>query len=134
MPLYDTAYNSMIQRCYNEKQNNYERYGGRGIRVCDRWLESSKAFWKDMGKRPPGLTLDRIDNNGNYEPENCRWATLKEQCANRRPRRAEFLISVDGIFHSALEWSRISGTNKSTIYKRRRRGWTDKQCIFGMQV
>lgn len=82
-PEYE-AYKDMKKRCLNPKHKGYKNYGGRGISVCERWLESFDNFKADMGNRPPGKSLDRIDNSGNYEPSNCRWATAKEQIANRR--------------------------------------------------
>ena len=79
------AWSNMIQRCTNPNNNRYSDWGGRGISVCERWL-TFENFFADMGVAPDGMSLDRINNDGNYEPANCRWATRSEQRRNQRPR------------------------------------------------
>lgn len=82
-PTHNT-WKSMIQRCGNPRATDYDLYGGRGITVCEHWRTSYSSFLADMGERPDGMTLDRIDNDGNYEPGNCRWATATVQVRNSR--------------------------------------------------
>jgi len=102
----------MFQRCYNKNCGNYKRYGGRGISVCERW-HTFENFLADMGDRPTGKTLDRYpDNDGNYEPGNCRWATRNEQNNNKRTSR---FIEHDGRRKTIQQWSVELGLTQETI-------------------
>jgi hypothetical protein len=97
---------AMKQRCYNPKAHDYRLYGARGIRVCNRWLDSYAAFFEDMGPKPIGKSLDRKNNDGPYSPENCRWATPIEQHNNTRACR---LIEFRGERLTLSQWSRKTG-------------------------
>ncbi len=108
------VWHSMISRCKYEKSDMYKKYGGRGIRVCDRWANSFELFLLDMGSRPTNKhSIDRIDVNGNYEPSNCRWATIDVQANNRRNN---VHIEYMGITLTRSQWARRLNCNPSTFY------------------
>lgn len=113
------SWQRMKTRCFNQNSVDYARYGGRGITVCDRWLQFEN-FLEDMGARPDGLQLDRIDNNGNYEPSNCRWVSKKE---NARNRSSCVFIVIEGKRLTVTEWADITGVNAEAIQQRIKRGW-----------
>lgn len=121
------SWQSMLSRCNNKNAKGFERYGGRGIRVCERWLKFEN-FLLDMGERQKGKTIDRIDVNGNYEPENCRWASIMEQCNNKRSNR--FLL-LNGSKITVAEASRKYGINYETLISRiTQRGWSDEKAVI----
>lgn len=121
------AWMNMIQRCTATKWRRYADYGGRGIRVCERWMSSFEAFLEDMGARPtPHHSLDRIDNNGNYEPGNCRWATRKEQYRNRR---SNHVVTVGNTTAVLSDWAAAAGINKVTLRSRLKRGWSPEMAV-----
>lgn len=111
------AWQEMKKRCSNPNTKNYCRYGGRGIKVCERWLECFENFFTDMGLKPSRQhSLDRFpDNNGNYEPGNCRWATLREQSLNRR---TNVRLTYAGKTLTIQEWSEETGMNRKVIESR----------------
>jgi len=126
-PTY-TSWYAMKKRCQNPNCPAYKNYGSRGIKVCERW-QDFENFLSDMGERPEGLTLDRIDNDGDYEPGNCRWATRKEQNQNQRDRKDQYLfIAMDSqgtmiASNNQCEFARQHGLNQGNI----------ANCLYGRQ-
>lgn len=115
----------MKRRCNNPNAENYPYYGGRGIGVCERW-EEFENFLHDMGPKPLNMTLDRKDSNGNYEPNNCRWATKAEQ-ANNTNRNV--ILEKDGKKMTVSQWAKELGVNQASINLRLRRGWSAEQAL-----
>ena len=128
-PLYE-VWRNMKQRCCNPNRSDYHRYGGRGIKVCESWENSFESFVKDMGKRPKGYLLDRIDNNGNYEPSNCRWVTVTESSRNKSTNR---VITFKGKTQTLIGWAEELNVNKHLIQKRLSYGW-DLQRVMSEPV
>lgn len=119
---------AMKHRCHNPKAQKFHLYGGRGIQVCPRWRDSFEAFLADMGSRPsPSHSLDRINSNGNYEPENCRWATIYQQNQNRRMGR---FITLNGVTRCLAEWEKERGLGRSTIYQRIKNGMSERDAVL----
>lgn len=110
---------SMKRRCSDQAHRDFHLYGGRGISVCERWL-SFESFLADMGERPAAMSIDRTDQNGHYEPGNCRWATPIEQQNNMRSNR---LVDYNGQKHTVSQWSRITGIGRITLLTRLNAGW-----------
>lgn len=119
---------SMIQRCENTKHKSYGSYGGRGITVSPIWRNSFEEFVRSVGERTSTAhSIDRINNDGNYEPGNCRWATRTEQCNNRRSSVA---YTFYGKTMTLVEWSRIAQISSRTIHSRRQLGWPGKSAVW----
>lgn len=127
-----SRYNMMRARCHNPNHKAYPNYGGRGIHLCDRWLVGDgnisgfDCYLIDMGPRPEGATIDRIDNDGPYSPENCRWATWEEQHANKR---SNHLVTWNGRTQSIASWSRELGIEAFNINNRLKKGWSVEQAL-----
>ena len=122
-------YSMMKQRCYNTNSQNFKYYGGKGVSVCDEWRNNSQAFydWAMTHGYKDGLTLDRIDNDGNYEPSNCRWVTMKEQ-DNHRSNNV--ILTLNGESHTIPEWSEILGIKQHVIRNRITRGWSVENTLM----
>ncbi len=123
------AWAGMIQRCFNENDPSYHRYGGRGITVAPTWRASFAAFLVDVGPKPsPEHSLDRYPNNdGNYEPGNVRWATRAEQLRNKR---SNVNLTVEGVTQCLEDWAAVSGLSPLVIRRRLNKGWDSKRAIF----
>jgi hypothetical protein len=121
-------YECMKTRCYNHNRKNYDRYGGRGITVCDEWLNNYDAFcdWALSHGYNDKLSIDRINNDGNYEPDNCRWATNMEQARNKSNN---IWIEKDGIRQTAKDWCNQLGISYTTFINRLRRGWDYERAL-----
>lgn len=124
-PEYRT-WRAMRSRCNNPRDTGWSRYGGRGIRVCERW-NSFECFLADMGLRPSlNYSIDRIDNNGNYEPSNCRWATDYEQNRNRGDN---IFLTYNGRTQCMSDWAKELDLCLQMVYGRWDRGWSDSDCL-----
>jgi hypothetical protein len=121
------VWRSMKERCSNPNNKQYSRYGGRGIKICKRWFNSFAFFIKDMGDKPsPGMTIERINNNGGYNPKNCKWATWSEQQNNKSTTR--FLV-LNGRKETIKQWSEITRIPYQAIVTRLYRGWSEERTL-----
>lgn len=121
------TWSNMIERCERPATNLFHRYGGRGIRVCERWRESFAAFLEDMGPRPsPDHQIDRIDNDGNYEPGNCRWVTRIQQSRNKSTNH---IIEFRGRSMCLAEWAEVVGIPRGTLEARIYAGWSPERAL-----
>ena len=122
-----SSWSMMIQRCTNPKRQVYNYYGGRGIRVCDQWLESFQTFLEDVGPRPSSMhSLDRIDNDQDYKPGNVRWATKREQANNRR---SNVILTHHGQSRNIFGWAREIGMAPDTLMMRLASGWSVERAL-----
>lgn len=122
------CYNHIKQRCYNPKDKRYKDYGGRGITMCDEWLNDFMTFydWSMNNGYYEGLTIDRIDNNKCYSPYNCRWVDMKTQSRNRR---SNVNYTINGDTHCLKDWCKILNLNYSSVTTRLWRGWTIEKAL-----
>ena len=121
------AWAAAKRRCTDSTSPDWSRYGGRGILMCERWLERFEFFLADMGRRPSDrYSLDRGDNEGPYSPENCRWATTSEQATNRRTTA---WLTIDGVTRSTTDWANEYGIRRITLHSRLARGWSVRSAL-----
>ena len=121
------VWRSMIHRCHSPNSTSYKYYGAKGITVCKRWRDSFETFCADMGPRPHGREIERIDNDGPYSPQNCRWATRREQAQNKSNSR---LLTYEGRTQTMAAWARDLGVHPSALlYRLNKPGWTLEQAL-----
>ncbi len=123
-PSYKT-WDSMVQRCTNPNNRNYHHYGGRGITICEKWLDFA-GFLDDMGERPVGKSIERKNNMLGYSKENCVWATQQEQVENRRNN---ILVTIQGTTQTAAKWADQNGIDRKTVYGRINDGWSKEDAV-----
>lgn len=123
-----TIWNNMKARCLNPNSTSFKNYGDKGINICDEWVDSFESFynWAIQNNYTDELTLDRIDSNGNYNPDNCRWSTMKKQQNNRGNNN---ILVYEGIEHTVAEWSKITGIPYDTLWKRIKEGWSIEKAL-----
>jgi hypothetical protein len=115
-------------RCFNPKSDKFQYYGGQGITMHESWVRSFEAFYEHVGRCPGhGYSLDRIDNSGNYEPGNVRWATRHEQMNNRSDNN---FLEIDGVVHTLADWARLAGIGERSIWARLKRGWSARDAVW----
>lgn len=119
------VWNGMKARCEQVNHSNYKNYGGRGIKVCERW-QTFDNFLADMGTPEKGMSLDRIDHNGDYQPDNCRWASRREQSLNTRRSR---MLEFNGVSKTAHEWAEELNIDPKTLRQRLYRGWSVEKTL-----
>lgn len=127
LPEYQ-IWGQMKGKCFRQSHESYKNYSARGITVCEEWCHNFQAFYDYVGPRPtPKHTIERINNDGNYEPGNVKWATRYEQ---NRNQRSNVNLTIDGVTRCVEDWARVSGTNSRTIYTRHKAGWPDREAVF----
>lgn len=125
-PLYK-IWSGMKQRCLDKNCKAYVNYGGRGIKICENWIDSFSCFYNDMSESyKKGLEIDRIDNNGNYELSNCKWSNREEQSNNRR---SNIILEFNGIKKNITQWAEFTKISRKIIFQRISRGWSIEKAL-----
>lgn len=125
------SWRAMVARCTNTDHKDYHNYGGRGIKICSQWINDFDVFFEDMGEKPKGLSIDRINNNGDYEPYNCRWADAKQQARNKQNSR---LITLNGITKNLSAWAEENDMTSHVLRYRIQAGMKPNQLFSKEKV